>query len=147
MDLLTLDQNSIRKTVTSSYFTKKPRSTKNKHTKHFFLFRNEGRPSSTFSQFRQNRQLTSHTKTDVNYTINSNKNIAYFRDILNYSKGLINKYNQDKLGIKLNNTVLFNLNSLFNKGNYIPDNNKLIKQFIDKEYIDFIKYEEEKYGN
>ena len=105
MDLLTLDQNSIRKTVTSSSFTKKPRSTKNKDTKHFFLFRNEGRPSSTFSQFRQNRQLTSHTKTDVNYTINSNKNIAYFRDILNYSKGLINKYNQDKLDIKLNNTV------------------------------------------
>ena len=63
-----------------------------------------------------------------------------------FYKDLLNKIKKEDF-IKLNNTVLFNLNSLFNKGNYILDNNKLIKQFINKEYIDFIKYEEEKYGN
>ena len=63
-----------------------------------------------------------------------------------FYKDLLNKIKKEDF-IKLNNTVLFNLNSLFNKGNHILDNNKLIKQFINKEYIDFIKYEEEKYGN
>ena len=63
-----------------------------------------------------------------------------------FYKDLLNKIKKEDF-IKLNNTVLFNLNSLFNKVNYILDNNKLIKQFINKEYINFIKYEEEKYGN
>ena len=102
-----MEHHSIRKTLLNKTFTedlitKPPASTKNKTANHFYIPKTIGRPLSNMSSFKRTFKKTDNKTGEYQ---SPGKDIEYFRDILNYSKGLIKAYNKDKFRLKLNKTV------------------------------------------
>ena len=102
-----MEHHSIRKTLlnktfTEDFITKPPASTKNKTANHFYIPKTIGRPLSNMSSFKRTFKKTDNKTGEYQ---SPGKDIEYFRDILNYSKGLIKAYNKDKFRLKLNKTV------------------------------------------
>lgn len=98
----------------------------------------------------ENKKLLSITKDDaicislICVILINNQQL--FNQLSNTYKNYINKLFKKEF-IKLETILIFDLDSLFNRGNYIIFNNNLLNKFINNEYKNFIKQEEKKYGN